>query len=83
MAYGLAIPFMAVWAGGAAVAIFKREVMPRWFGVLSVLAAVGGITGIVSVVSAGLGVVIDVGFVLLVLWVLAASAVMLRKPAAA
>jgi len=83
MAYGLAILFMAVWAGGAAVAIFRRRVMPQWFGVLSVLAAVGGITGIVSVVSAGLGVVIDVGFVLLVLWVLAASAVMLRKPAAA
>ena len=83
MAYGLAILFMAVWAGGAAVAIFKRRVMPRWFGILSVLVALGGITGIVSIVSAGLGTVIDVGFVLLVLWVLAASVVMLRKPATA
>jgi len=83
MAYGLAILFMVVWAGGAAVAIFKRRVMPQWFGFLSALVALGGITGIVSVVSAGLGMVIVVGFVLLVLWVLAASAVMLRKPATA
>jgi hypothetical protein len=78
MAYGLAILFMVVWAGGAAVAVFKRRVMPQWFGILSVLAALGGITGIVSVVSAHLGMVIDVGFVLLVVWALAASVVMLR-----
>jgi hypothetical protein len=38
--------------------------------------------GIVSVVTP-LGMVIDAGFLLLVLWVLAASAVMLRKPATA
>jgi hypothetical protein len=80
MAYGLAVFFMAVWAGAAAVAIFERRVMPRWFGVLSVLAALGGITGLISVVSAGLGMVIDVGFVLLVLWALAASVIMLREP---
>ena len=83
MAYGLAILFMAVWAGGAAVAIFKRKVMPQWFGILSALVALGGITGIVSVVSAGLGTVIVVGFLLLVLWVLVASAVMLREPTTA
>ena len=83
MAYGLAILFMLVWAGGAAMAIFKRGVMPRWFGVFSVVAALGGITGIVSVVSADLGMVISGGFVLLVLWVLTASVVMLREPAAA
>jgi len=83
MAYGMAILFMTVWAGAAAVAIFRRRVMPQWFGILSALVALGGITGIVSVVSAGLGTVIDVGFVLLVLWVLAASAVMLREPATA
>ncbi|MCL5734567.1 MAG: hypothetical protein M1274_03100 [Actinobacteria bacterium] len=82
MAYGLAIFVMVVWAGGAAVAVFRRRVMPKWFGYLSVLAALGGISGIVSVVSAGLGMAIDVGFVLLVLWVLTASAVMLRKPMA-
>jgi hypothetical protein len=81
VAYGLAILFMVVWAGGAAVATFKRRVMPRWFGILSVLVALGGITGVVSVVSAGLGMVIVVGFVLLVVWVLVASVVMLRKPA--
>jgi hypothetical protein len=81
MAYGLAIFFMLVWAGAAAVAIFKRRVMPAWFGILSVLAALGGITGIASVVSAASGTVIDVGFVLLVLWVLAASVIMLREPA--
>ena len=80
MAYGLAILFMLVWAGGAAVAIFRRKVMPQWFGILSALVALGGITGIVSVVSAGLGLIIDVGFVLLVLWVLVASAIMLREP---
>jgi hypothetical protein len=83
MAYGLAILFMVVWAGGAAVAIFKRRVMPQWFGILSVLVALGGITGIVSVVSTGLGMVIVVGFVLLVLWVLAASVIMLRRPTTA
>jgi Domain of unknown function (DUF4386) len=79
-AYGLAILFMAVWAGGAALAILKRRVMSKWFGILSVLAALGGITGVVSIVSAGLGTAVDAGFVLLVLWVLAASADMLRKP---
>lgn len=77
MAYGLAILFMVVWAGGTAVAIFRRRAMPLWFGIFSAVVAVGGITGIVSIVSADLGMVIDVGFVLLVLWVLAASAVML------
>ncbi len=80
MAYGLAVLFMVVWAGGAAAAVFKRRVMPQWFGVLSVLAALGGLTGVVSIVSAGLGTVIDVGFILLVLWVLAASVIMLREP---
>jgi hypothetical protein len=83
MAYGLAILFMMLWAGGTAVAIFKRRVMPRWFGVFSALVALGGITGIVSVVSAGLGMVIAGGFVSLVLWVLAASVIMLLEPATA
>jgi hypothetical protein len=80
MAYGLAIFFMVLWAGAAAVATLKRRVMPRWFGVFSVVVALGGISGIVSVVSTGLGMAIVVGFVLLVLWVLAASLVMLREP---
>ncbi len=79
MAYGLAILFMVVWAGAAAVAVFRRRVMPRWFGIFSVLAALGGFTGIVSVASTRLGMVIDVGFVLLVLWVLGASVAMLRE----
>jgi hypothetical protein len=83
MAYGLAILFMMLWAGGAAVAIFKRRMMPRWFGAFSVLVALGGITGVISVVSASLGMVIAGGFVLLVLWVLTASVIMLREPAAA
>lgn len=82
MAYGLAILFVALWAGAAAVATFKRGVMPRWFGFFSVFVALGGISGVVSIVSARLGMVIAVGFVLLVLWVLAASVVMLRSAAA-
>ncbi len=83
MAYGLAVVFMLVWAGATAVAVFKRGVMPRWFGALSALVALGGVSGIVSVVSAGLGWVMAVGLVLLVVWVLAASVAMLREPAVA
>lgn len=83
MAYGLAILFMLLWAGGAAIATFKRRVMPAWFGAVSVVAALGGITGIVSVVSPSLGIAVDIGFVLLVLWVIAASIAMLRKPVGA
>jgi hypothetical protein len=79
MAYGLAIFFMVLWAGAAALATLKRRVMPRWFGMFSVLAALGGISGIITVVSTRLGMAIEVGFVLLVLWVLAASVVMLRE----
>ncbi len=79
MAYGLAILFVTVWAGAAAWAVLRRRIMPRWFGVFSVVVALGGITGIVSVLSAGLGWIIAVGFVLLVLWVLAASVLMLRE----
>jgi hypothetical protein len=82
MAYGLAILFVSLWAGGAALAVLKRGVMPRWFGFFSVLVALGGLSGVASIVRADLGWAVAIGFVLLVLWVLAASVVMLRRPAA-
>jgi hypothetical protein len=83
MAYGLAILFMLVWAGATAAAVFSRRAMPTWFGVLSAVAALSAISGIVSVVSADLGWVIAVGFAMLVVWVFSASVVMLREPATA
>ncbi len=78
MVYGLAVLLMTVWAGATAVAVFRRRIMPRWFGSLSAIAGISGVSGVVSAASARLGWVIAIGFASLVVWVFVASVVMLR-----
>jgi len=79
IAYGSTILFTVAWAGGAAMAIMKRGLMSRWFGIFSGLVALSGFLGIFGLVSAGLGMVSLIGYALLLLWVLVAGVVMLRK----
>ncbi|OFW66253.1 MAG: hypothetical protein A2Z12_05630 [Actinobacteria bacterium RBG_16_68_21] len=83
-AYAAAILAVPIFAGGAAIAIGKRGVMPAWFGYLSWVVALAGFTGIAGLVSgSGIGLLTLAGYVGLLLWTLAGGIALLREPAAA
>lgn len=82
--YGLAILAVPIFAGGAAMAIRKRGVMASWFGAVSWLVAIAGFTGIASIVSgAGIAMLTLVGFLAMMVWILAAGIVLIRDRGAA
>ena len=80
VAYGSAILAVPILAGGAAMAIQKRGVMPDWFGNLSWLVALLGFTGIFGLVStSGLAYLLLAGYLGLLVWVLVAGIVLVRE----
>lgn len=83
LTYGALVLVMILAAGAAAVGIMKRGVMARWFGILSAVVALSGITGIVPFLTGGnAAMVILVGFAGMIVWTVAASILMMREPAA-
>jgi len=84
VAYALAILAVPIFAGGAAMAIGKRSVMPAWFGYFSWVVALLGFTGVAGTVSgSNIGMLTLAGYLGLLLWTLAGGIVLLRDRTAA
>lgn len=82
--FAVAILTVLVGAGAAAVAIMRRGIMPRWFGWLSGLVALTGLTGLIPFFTDGAAVqAILVGFVGILLWILVGGILLVRSEAAA
>jgi hypothetical protein len=82
MGYGVGVIAVTIFAGGVAMAVFRRGVMPMWVGQLSAFVAVLGPLGLFTILNdsnaALLGYVPFLGFVI---WLLAVSTYMVRSSA--
>lgn len=77
--YGFGILLLFPGAGAAAMAILKHGLMPRWFGYLSGLVALLGLTAVPGFLTDGdAGMAVLGGFIGMLVWVLVASILMLR-----
>lgn len=82
-AYAVAILAVPIFAGGAAMAIGRRGVMPAWFGYFSWVVALVGFTGIAGTVSgSGIGMMTLAGYLAFLLWTLAGGIVLVRDKTA-
>lgn len=81
--YGFSILLVLPGAGATAIAVLKHGLMPRWFGYLSALAAVLALSALPGFVATGnAAMLLMVGFMGMLVWVLASSVLMLRGAAA-
>jgi hypothetical protein len=84
MGYGGGVIAITIFAGGVAMAVFRRAVMSAWVGQLSAFVAVLGPLGLFTLLSdtnaALLGYLPFLGFLI---WLLAISVNMVRSSAAA
>jgi len=83
-AYAFSILLVIPAAAGAAAAIMRHGVMPRWFGYLSAVVALFGLSAIAGFLKfkGDEPMVVLVGFLGILVWVFTASIVMIREPAA-
>lgn len=82
-AYGFSILLVVPAAGGAAVATLKHGLMPRWFGYLSGVVGLLGLSALPGFMATGEAVmVLLLGLAGMLVWVLASSVLMLRGAAA-
>ncbi len=83
-AYAFSILLVIPAAGGAAAAIMRHGMMPRWFGYLSGVVALLGLSAIAGFLEfkGDEPMVVLAGFLGILGWVLTASIVMIREPAA-
>lgn len=81
--YGFSMLMLLPAAGGAAMGIMKHGLLPRWFGYLSVVVALLGLTAIPGFLTDGEGgTAVLGGFLGLLVWILVASILMMRaRPA--
>lgn len=78
--FSVAILTLFVGAGAAAAAIMRRGVMPRWFGWLSGIVALTGLTGLIPFFTDGAAVqAILAGFLGFLLWTLAGGILLIRS----
>ena len=84
VAYAFSILLVIPAASGAAAAIMWHGVMPRWFGYLSGLVALLGLSAIAGFLKfeGDEPLVVLAGFLGILVWVFTASIVMIRDPAA-
>ncbi len=83
-AYAFSILLVIPAAAGAAAAIVRHGVMPRWFGYLSGVVALLGLSAIAGFLEfrGDEPMVVLVGFLGILVWVFTASIVMIRESAA-
>ena len=81
--YAFSILLLAPGAGATAIAVLKHGLMPRWFGYLSGLVALLALSALPGFVATGdAAMILLLGFVGLLVWVLASSILMVRGAAA-
>ncbi|TAJ16204.1 MAG: hypothetical protein EPO65_13670 [Dehalococcoidia bacterium] len=84
VAYSFSILLVVPAAGATALAVLKHGLMPRWFGYLSGVAALLGLSAIPGFVATGdAAMLLLFGFVGMLVWVLASSVLMVRGGAVA
>lgn len=79
--YAFSILLLIPAGAAMAMAITRHGLMPRWFGYLSWVVALLGLTGIPGfLVATNAAMAVIAGFAAMLVWILSASILMVREP---